>query len=160
MLSAQMQKKYKIDWKYNQLIAFLPNCPRGHTSGTFFLYLLLFYTLCNSSHHFAHFENKKKCRTFKTFNFSLAALLVVQMVLLSVVYNHFFKIFLNFLIIYLISALVCLFSFFSIKHDLARSCFRLWPKIGDEGDKILREKNWRGASRDSFFLINAMVGLY
>ena len=26
---------------------------------------------------------------------------------------------------------------FSIKHDLARSCFQLWPKIGDEGDKIL-----------------------
>ena len=25
----------------------------------------------------------------------------------------------------------------SIKHDLARSCFHLWPKIGDEGDKIL-----------------------
>ena len=22
----------------------------------------------------------------------------------------------------------------SIKHDLARSCFQLWPKIGDEGD--------------------------
>ena len=30
---------------------------------------------------------------------------------------------------------------FSIKHDLARSCFQLWPKIGDEGDKISREKN-------------------
>ena len=39
----------------------------------------------------------------------------------------------------------------SIKHDLARSCFQLWPKIGDEGDKISRKKNWRGASRDSFF---------
>ena len=39
----------------------------------------------------------------------------------------------------------------SIKHDLARSCFQLWPKIGDKGDKISREKNWRGASRDSFF---------
>ena len=25
---------------------------------------------------------------------------------------------------------------YSIKHDLARSCFQLWPKIGDEGDKI------------------------
>ena len=28
----------------------------------------------------------------------------------------------------------------SIKHDLARSCFQLWPKIGDEGDKISRKK--------------------
>ena len=33
----------------------------------------------------------------------------------------------------------------SIKHDLARSCFQLWPKIGDEGDKISR-RNWRGFS--------------
>ena len=41
--------------------------------------------------------------------------------------------------------------FFSIKHDLARSCFKFWLKIGDEGGKISR-KNWRGASRDSFFL--------
>ena len=40
---------------------------------------------------------------------------------------------------------------FSKKHDLARLCFQLWPKIGHEGDKISREKNWRGASRDSFF---------
>ena len=39
----------------------------------------------------------------------------------------------------------------SIKHDLARSCFQFWLKIGDEWDKILREKNWQGASRDSFF---------
>merc|ERR1719297_250010 len=29
---------------------------------------------------------------------------------------------------------------FSIKHDLARSCFQFWLKIGDEGDKILRKK--------------------
>ena len=35
----------------------------------------------------------------------------------------------------------------SIKHDLARSCFKFWLKIGDEGDKILK-KNWRGASKD------------
>ena len=28
----------------------------------------------------------------------------------------------------------------SIKHDLARSCFQLWPKIGDEGEKISRKK--------------------
>ena len=32
----------------------------------------------------------------------------------------------------------------SIKHDLARSCFQLWPKIGDEGDKILRNKTKMG----------------
>ena len=31
-------------------------------------------------------------------------------------------------------------AIFSIKHDLARSCFQLWPKIGDEGDKISRKK--------------------
>ena len=42
---------------------------------------------------------------------------------------------------------------FSIKPDLARSCFQFWLKIGDEGDKILK-KNWRGVSRDSFFLQN------
>ena len=24
----------------------------------------------------------------------------------------------------------------SMKYVLARSCFQLWPKIGDEGDKI------------------------
>ena len=29
---------------------------------------------------------------------------------------------------------------YSIKHDLARSCFQLWPKICDEGDKISRKK--------------------
>ena len=37
----------------------------------------------------------------------------------------------------------------SIKHDLARSCFQLWPKISDEGD-ILREKNSRGVSQEFF----------
>ena len=31
-------------------------------------------------------------------------------------------------------------NIFSIKHDLPRSCFQLWPKIGDEGDKISRER--------------------
>ena len=46
---------------------------------------------------------------------------------------------------------IACFDIFSIKHDLARSCFQFWPTIGDEGNKILREKNWRGASRDSFF---------
>ena len=30
----------------------------------------------------------------------------------------------------------------SIKHDLARSCFQLWPKSGDEDDKSSRKKNW------------------
>ena len=28
---------------------------------------------------------------------------------------------------------------FSIKHDLARSCFKFWLKIGDEGDKISKK---------------------
>ena len=32
------------------------------------------------------------------------------------------------------------FENLSIKHDLARSCFQLWPKIGDKGDKISRKK--------------------
>ena len=32
----------------------------------------------------------------------------------------------------------------SIKHDLARSCFQLLPKIGDEGDKIWRKKTGEG----------------
>ena len=27
----------------------------------------------------------------------------------------------------------------SIKHDLARSCFKFWLKIGDEGDKISKK---------------------
>ena len=29
---------------------------------------------------------------------------------------------------------------FGIKHDLARSCFQFWSKIGNEDDKILRKK--------------------
>ena len=29
--------------------------------------------------------------------------------------------------------------FFSIKHDLASSCFKFWLKIGDEGDKISKK---------------------
>ena len=41
----------------------------------------------------------------------------------------------------------------NIKHDPARSCFQLWPKIGDEGDKISREKNWRGTSRQIMFYV-------
>ena len=32
---------------------------------------------------------------------------------------------------------------FSIKHDLAISCFQLWPKIGDEGDKKLARRQPR-----------------
>ena len=32
------------------------------------------------------------------------------------------------------------FGNFSIKHDTARSCFQLWPKIGEGGDKISRKK--------------------
>ena len=31
-------------------------------------------------------------------------------------------------------------KYFSIKHDLARSCFQFWLKIGDKGDKISRKK--------------------
>ena len=30
-----------------------------------------------------------------------------------------------------------LLNFFSIKHDMARSCFQFWPTIGDGDDKIL-----------------------
>ena len=33
---------------------------------------------------------------------------------------------------------ICNIILFSIKHDLARSSFQLWPKIGDKGDKISR----------------------
>ena len=32
-----------------------------------------------------------------------------------------------------------LVTFSSIKHDLTRLCFQLWPIIGDEGDKIFKE---------------------
>ena len=39
---------------------------------------------------------------------------------------------------------------FSIKHDLARSCFQLWPKIGDEGDKISREKTGEALAETVF----------
>ena len=41
---------------------------------------------------------------------------------------------------------------FSIKHDLARSCFQFWPKIGDEGDKI--EKKTGEASVETVFFSN------
>ena len=50
-------------------------------------------------------------------------------------------------LIKIVSGLLEIFSHFlldghhhSIKHDLARSCFQFWPKIGDEGDKISRKK--------------------
>ena len=36
--------------------------------------------------------------------------------------------------------LLCFYEVFSIKHDLARSCFQFWLKIGDTGDKIARNK--------------------
>ena len=39
---------------------------------------------------------------------------------------------------------------FSIKHDLARSCFQLWPKISDEGDKT--EKTVSASAWPVFFL--------
>ena len=41
-----------------------------------------------------------------------------------------------------LSEIVLSENFFSIKHDLARSCFQFWIKVGVEGDKISREKNW------------------
>ena len=40
---------------------------------------------------------------------------------------------------------------FSIKHDLARSCFQFWLKIGDEGDKISREKTGEALAETVFF---------
>ena len=39
---------------------------------------------------------------------------------------------------------------YSIKHDLARSCFQLWPKIGDEGDKISRNKTGEALAETVF----------
>ena len=46
---------------------------------------------------------------------------------------------------------LCRGEYFSIKHDLARSCFQFWPKIGDEGDKISRRKTV-SASASSVFI--------
>ena len=40
---------------------------------------------------------------------------------------------------------------FSIKHDLARSCFQLWPKIDDEGKKISRKKNGEALAETGLF---------
>ena len=42
------------------------------------------------------------------------------------------------------------FGNYSIKHYLARSCFQLWPKIGDEGDKISREKTGEALAKTVF----------
>ena len=39
---------------------------------------------------------------------------------------------------------------FSIKHDLARYCFQLWLKIGDEGDKISRKKTGEALAETVF----------
>ena len=39
---------------------------------------------------------------------------------------------------------------FSIKHDLARSCSKLWPKIGDESDKISRKKTGEALAETVF----------
>ena len=38
----------------------------------------------------------------------------------------------------------------SIKHDLARSCFQFWLKIGDEGDKISRKKTGEALAETVF----------
>ena len=42
------------------------------------------------------------------------------------------------------------FGNFSIKHDLARSCFKFWLKIGDEGDKISRKKTGEALAETVF----------
>ena len=39
---------------------------------------------------------------------------------------------------------------FSIKHDMAKSCFQFWPKIGDEGDKISRRKTGEALAETVF----------
>ena len=40
---------------------------------------------------------------------------------------------------------------FSIKHDMARSCFQFWLKIGDEGGKILKKKTGEALAETVFF---------
>ena len=42
------------------------------------------------------------------------------------------------------------FGNFSIKHDTARSCFQLWPKIGEGGDKISRKKTGEALAETVF----------
>ena len=61
-------------------------------------------------------------------------------------------------LIKIVSGLLEIFSHFlldghhhSIKHDLARSCFQFWPKIGDEGDKISRRKTVSASASSVFF---------
>ena len=49
-----------------------------------------------------------------------------------------------------LSSFLKTWCFFSIKHDLARSCFQSWPKIGDEGDKILRKKTGEALAETVF----------
>ena len=44
-------------------------------------------------------------------------------------------------------------KYFSIKHDLARSCFQFWLKIGDKGDKISRKKTGEALAETVFFEI-------
>ena len=48
------------------------------------------------------------------------------------------------------SNLLHTFEIFSMKHDLARSCFQLWLKIGDECDKISREKTGEALAETVF----------
>ena len=36
------------------------------------------------------------------------------------------------------------------KHDPARSCFQLWPKMGEEGDKILKKKTGEALAQTIF----------
>ena len=40
-----------------------------------------------------------------------------------------------------------------MKHDLTRSCFQLWPIIGDEGDKISRKKIGKAIAEKDIFEI-------
>ena len=42
-------------------------------------------------------------------------------------------------------------AYITIKHDLARSCFKFWLKIGDEGDKISK-KTGEALAETVFFL--------
>ena len=44
---------------------------------------------------------------------------------------------------------ICL-GIFSMKHDLARSCFKFWLKISDKGDKISRKKTGEALAKTVF----------
>ena len=50
------------------------------------------------------------------------------------------------------------FQISSIKHDLARSCFQFWPKIGNEGDKISREKTGEASAETVFSRKSPILG--